>query len=82
MTKKKAFSNIFITNGLKQMMAFMTKILNFYKKIKFRFKHLFYTLESLVVVLFVVIIIGIANSNGYQNFKESFTARRNNFLIN
>ena len=52
------------------MMAFMTKILNFYKKIKFRFKHLFYTLESLVVVLFVVIIIGIANSNGYQNFKE------------
>ena len=53
-----------------QILKNKNKIINFYKRIRFRFKHLFYTLESLLVVFFVGIIIGIINSSGYQNFKE------------
>lgn len=53
-----------------QILKNKNKIIDFYKRIRFRFKHLFYTLESLLVAIFVVIIIGIINSNGYQNFKE------------
>ena len=53
-----------------QILKNKNQIINFYKKIRFRFKHLFYTLESLLVVFFVGIILGIINSNGYQNFKE------------
>ena len=46
------------------------KIFNFYKKIRKKFKHVFYTIEGLVCVFIFSIIVSLISLGGYKNFKE------------
>ena len=49
------------------------KIFNFYKKIRKKFKHIFYTIESVICVFIISVIISIFSLGGYTNFKERIT---------
>ena len=46
------------------------KIFKYYKKIRIRFRHVFYTIESLVCLTAVVLIISIFSVGGFKNFSE------------
>ena len=46
------------------------KIFKYYKKIRIRFRHIFYTIESLVSLAAVVLIISIFSVGGFKNFSE------------
>ena len=46
------------------------KIFRYYKKIRIRFRHVFYTIESLVCLAAVVLIISIFSVGGFKNFSE------------
>ena len=46
------------------------KIFKYYKKIRIRFRHIFYTIESLVCLTAVVLIISIFSVGGFKNFSE------------
>ena len=46
------------------------KVKNFYKQSRKKFKHIFYTIESLVCLAAVVLIISIFSVGGFKNFNE------------
>ena len=46
------------------------KIFRYYKKIRIRFRHVFYTIESLVCVLIISLIVSLISLGGYKNLKE------------
>ena len=46
------------------------KVKNFYKQSRKKFKHIFYTIESLVCLAAVVLIISIFSVGGFKNFSE------------
>ena len=46
------------------------KVKNFYKQSRKKFKHIFYTIESLVCLTAVVLIISIFSVGGFKNFSE------------
>jgi len=46
------------------------KVKNFYKQSRKKFKHIFYTIESLVSLAAVVLIISIFSVGGFKNFSE------------
>ena len=46
------------------------KIFKYYKKIRKKFKHVFYTIEGLVCVFIFSIIVSLISLGGYKNLKE------------
>ena len=46
------------------------KIFNFYKKIRKKFRHVFYTIESIICIFIISVLISIFSLGGYTNFKE------------
>ena len=46
------------------------KIFKYYKKIRKKFKHLFYTIEGLVCVFIFSVIVSLISLGGYKNLKE------------
>ena len=46
------------------------KIFKYYKKIRKKFKHVFYTIEGLVCVFILSIIVSLISLGGYKNLKE------------
>ena len=46
------------------------KIFSFYKKIRKKFKHVFYTIEGLVCVFIFSVIVSLISLGGYKNLKE------------
>ncbi len=62
------------------------KIFNYYKKIRKKFRHVFYTTESIVCVFIISVLISIFSLGGYTNFKEKvqfeyfvFSSNKNDF---
>ena len=46
------------------------KIFKYYKKIRKKFKHIFYTIEGLVCVFIFSVIVSLISLGGYKNLKE------------
>ena len=46
------------------------KIFKYYKKIRIRFRHIFYTIESLVCLTIIGLIISVITVGGFKNFSE------------
>ena len=46
------------------------KIFSFYKKIRKKFKHVFYTIEGLVCIFIFSVIVSLISLGGYKNLKE------------
>ena len=46
------------------------KIFKYYKKIRKKFKHVFYTIEGLVCVFIFSVIVSLISLGGYKNLKE------------
>ena len=46
------------------------KIFKYYKKIRIRFRHVFYTIESLVCLTIIGLIISVITVGGFKNFSE------------
>ena len=46
------------------------KIFKYYKKIRKKFKHVFYTIESVICIFIISVLISIFSLGGYTNFKE------------
>ena len=46
------------------------KIFKYYKKIRIRFRHIFYTIESLVCLTIIGLIISVITVGGFKNLSE------------
>ena len=53
-----------------QILKNKNKIFNFYKKGRTKFKHIFYTLETLPILFLVIIALSIISLGGFKNFEE------------
>lgn len=53
-----------------QILKNKKKIFNYYKKIRIKFKHIFFTLESLPILFLILVITTVVSLGGFKNFQE------------